>query len=190
MSKSVLILNGSPRRKGNTVYLIGKLEEGIRATHPDAQIEAANLAFMKIAPCRACDACHREDRIGQYCASKDDMAGMYEKILQADAIVIASPIYWFTMTAQTKLFLDRLYGLWLERTSAFLGKAIAAILVYGDSDPYLSGAINAIHTIEDICRYSKAKLAGIVYGTANDIGDAEKDTVFSERAYMLGKALL
>jgi multimeric flavodoxin WrbA len=190
MSKNVLVLNGSPRRNGNTAFLAGKLTEGVRETHPDAQIEVVNLAFMKIAGCRACDACRREDRIGQYCVFKDDMAGLYEKVLQAGAIVIASPIYWFTITAQAKLFLDRLYGLWLERTNAFQDKAIAAILIYGDVDPYISGAINAIRMIEDICRYSKAKPAGIVYGTANDIGDAEKNRELIDKATMLGKALL
>jgi multimeric flavodoxin WrbA len=190
MSKSILVLNGSPRRKGNTTFLISKLMEGVYETHPGARIEVANLAFMKIAACRACDACRREDRIGQYCAFKDDMAELYEKVLQADAIVVASPIYWFSVTAQMKLFMDRLYGLWLERTNAFHDKAIAAILVYGDVDPYISGAINAIRMIEDICRYSKAKPAGIVYGTANDIGDAEKDKELSDKATMLGKALL
>ena len=146
MSKNVLILNGSPRRHGNTAYLIGKLTEGVREAHPDTEIEVANLAFMKIGPCRACDACRKEERLEKYCVFQDDMAGMYEKVLNADAIVIASPIYWFTMTAQTKLFMDRLYGLWLERTNALRGKAFASIMVYGDSDPYISVAINAMHT--------------------------------------------
>ena len=190
MNDSVLILNGSPRKHGNTVYLIGRLMEGVREVHPDAEIEVANLAFMKIGHCRACDACRREDRIGQYCVFKDDMAGLYDKVLQADAIVFASPIYWFTMTAQMKLFLDRLYGLWLERTKALQGKSIAAVMVYGDADPYISGAINAMHTMEDICKYCGAKLAGIVYGTANDIGDAENNAELTRKARMLGRALL
>jgi multimeric flavodoxin WrbA len=190
MPENVLILNGSPRKNGNTAYLIGKLIEGLREAHPDAQAEVVNLASMKIAPCRACDACRREDRLGQYCVFRDDMAGMYEKVLKADAIVIASPIYWFTMTAQTKLFMDRLYGLWLERTHAFRGKTFAAVMVYGDADPYISGAVNAIRTIEDACRYCGARLAGIVYGTANDIGDAAKNPELQQKARMLGKLLL
>lgn len=186
----MLILNGSPRKNGNTAYLIGKLIEGLREEKPDAQIETVRLASLKIAPCRACDACRGEDRLGQYCVFRDDMAGLYDKVVKADAVVIASPIYWFSVTAQTKLFMDRLYGLWLERTHAFRGKTFAAIMVYGDADPYISGTINAIHMIEDACRYCGARLAGIAYGTAGDIGDAEKNPELQLKARMLGRALL
>ena len=190
MQKNVLILNGSPRKKGNTAYLIGKLIEGIHEAHPDTETETINLAFLKISPCNACDGCRIENPGKLYCVIRDHMAGLYDKVVKADAIIIASPVYWFTMTAQTKLFIDRLYGLWLEKTKAFMGKSIAAVLVYGDADPYISGAINAIRTIEDICKYCGAKLAGIVYGTANDIGDAEKNTGLTQKTRMLGRVLL
>jgi multimeric flavodoxin WrbA len=190
MSENVLILNGSPRKNGNTAYLIGKLLEGLREEKPEARVETVRLAELKIAPCRACDACRREDRLGHYCVFRDDMAELYDKVLNADAIVFASPIYWFSVTAQAKLFIDRLYGLWLERTRALRGKTFAAVMVYGDPDPYISGAVNAIHLIEDACRYCGARLAGIVYGTANDIGDAEKSPELQRKARMLGKTLL
>lgn len=190
MAKNVLILNGSPRKKGNTAYLIGKAAEGIREADPDAEIEVIPLDSLKINPCRACDACRKEDRIGKYCTVRDDMAALYDKVVNADAIVFASPVYWFSMTAQLKLFMDRLYGLWLEKTNALEGKAIAAIMVYGDVDPYASGAVNFIHTIEDACKYCGAELKGVVYGTAGDIGDAEKDTELCEKAFELGRKLL
>ncbi len=189
MCKKVLILNGSPRKKGNTAYLIGKTIEGILNAHPDAEIETISLGPLKISPCRACDGCRKEERIGKYCVVRDDMAPLYDKAAAAGAIIFASPIYWFTMTAQTKLFMDRLYGLWLEKTRVFEGKAIAALTVYGDEDPYVSGAVNFIHTIEDACRYCKARLAGVVYGTASDLGDAEKDPVLCKKAFELGKKL-
>jgi multimeric flavodoxin WrbA len=89
-----------------------------------------------------------------------------------------------------KLFMDRLYGLWLEKTKSLVDKPIAAILVYGDEDPYISGAVNAIGVMESLWRYTRARPAGLVYGTANDIGDAEKNAELSKKAEMLGKALL
>ena len=187
MGKKVLILNGSPRKNGNTAYLIGKAVEGILCAHPDAEIETVALDSLKISPCRSCDGCRREDRAGKYCVVRDDMAPLYDKAVNADAIIFASPIYWFNMTAQTKLFMDRLYGLWLERTHAFEGKTIAALTVYGDEDPYVSGAVNFIHIIEDTCRYCKARFAGAVYGTANDIGDAQNDPVICEKAFETGE---
>lgn len=189
MGRSVLILNGSPRKNGNTAYLIGKAAEGILKAHPDAEIETVALSPLKIHPCTACEGCRREERIGKYCSVRDDMAPLYDKAVNADAIIFASPIYWFNMTAQTKLFMDRLYGLWLERTHAFEGKTIAAITVYGDEDPYIAGAVNFIHIIEDACRYCKAKFSGVVYGTANDIGDAKKNPALCEKAFELGKSL-
>ncbi len=189
MAKKVLILNGSPRKNGNTAYLIGKVTDGIRETHPDAEIETVALGQLKINPCKACDGCRREDRIGKYCVVRDDMAPLYDKAAAADAIIFASPIYWFNMTAQTKLFMDRLYGLWLERTRAFEGKTFAVLTVYGDEDPYASGAVNFIHIVEDASRYCKARFAGAVYGTANDIGDAQDNSALCEKAFELGKAL-
>lgn len=190
MSESILILNGSPRKKGNTVFLIRKFIEGIREKHPDASIEVVNLHTLKIGPCRACDACRKEGRSQQYCVFKDDMEGLYDKVVNCSAIVLASPIYWFTVTAQMKLFMDRLYGLWLEKTHSLQGKTFAGILVYGDEDPYISGAVNAIHMLEDACRYCKGRMAGIAYGTANDVGDAEKNPELTQKAVMLGRALL
>lgn len=187
--KKVLILNGSPRKKGNTAFLISKAAEGIKESSRDAQIEVVLLNSLKIAPCRACDGCRKEERKGKYCVVNDDMAPLYEKTLDADAIIFANPVYWFTMPAQTKLYMDRLYGLWLEKTNALEGKTIAAMTVYGDADPYASGAVNFIHSIEDACKYCGARFAGVVYGTANDIGDAEKDPELTEKAVKLGREL-
>jgi multimeric flavodoxin WrbA len=190
MSENILILNGSPRKKGNTAYLIERLIEGIRENHPAAAVEVVNLHTSKIGPCRACDACRKEGREGQFCAFQDDMAPLYGKVLQADSIVFASPIYWFTVSAQMKLFIDRLYGLWLEKNHSLENKEIAALLVYGDADPYISGAVNAIRMFEDACRYCKAKFVGVAYGTANDIGDALKSVELCDKAKALGRALL
>ena len=190
MANSVLILNGSPRKKGNTAFLIGKLIEGICESQPDTQIETVNLHTLKIGPCRACNGCRKEDRVGQYCVYQDDMTPLYHKLMHADAIVFASPIYWFGITAQMKLFIDRFYGLWLERTAGFAGKTFAAVLVYGDEDPLISGAVNAIHMFEDAARYCKARLAGVAYGTANDIGDAEQNSDLCRKAKELGMSLL
>jgi multimeric flavodoxin WrbA len=189
MGKKVLILNGSPRKNGNTAYLIGKTIEGIQSAYPDAEIETVTLGSLKINPCISCDGCRREDRAGKYCVVRDDMSPLYDKAVSADAIIFASPIYWFNMSAQTKLFMDRLYGLWLEKTGAFEGKAFAVLTVYGDEDPYASGAVNFIHIVEDACKYCKARFAGAVYGTANDLGDAEKDPELCEKAFELGKTL-
>ncbi len=190
MSKYVLILNASPRKNGNTAFLVGKTAEGIRASYPDAEIEVVRLEELKITPCRACDTCRRGDRSGLYCGLDDGMTALYDKVIRADAIVLASPIYWFSLSAQMKLFMDRLYGLWLERNKFLQGKPVGAILVFGDVDAYVSGAVHAIGTIKSLWNYTGAKPAGIAYGSANDIGDAEKNAELVKKAYALGTELL
>ena len=69
------------------------------------------------------------------------------------------------------------------------GKQFGLVLTYGDVDPYTSGAINAIRTFQDMCRYIKADLAGIVYGTASDPGDIQSQAKLLERAFELGQRL-
>lgn len=190
MGKYILILNASPRKNGNTAFLVEKTAAGIRASHPDAEIEIVRLDGLKISPCRACGTCRRDGRQELYCCLNDGMTGLYDKVVRADAIVLASPIYWFSLSAQMKLFMDRLYGLWLERNNVFEGKPIGALLVFGDVDVYTSGAVHAVGTIKTLWDYTKAKPAGIAYGSANDIGDAEKNTELMQRAYALGEELL
>jgi multimeric flavodoxin WrbA len=119
----------------------------------------------------------------------DDMQMLYQKLRGAEAILIASPIYWFTISAQTKLFIDRWYALESTQGNALKGKQFGILLTYGDTDPYSSGAINAIRTFQDMMRYIKADIGGIVYGTASNEGDVLSHPKLMERAYMLGQKL-
>ena len=183
MVKRVLVFKGSPREDGNSSTLADKAAEGARAT--GAEVEVFSLHKMDIHPCDACDTCQETG----VCVLKDDMQLLYPKLSQADAIVIASPIYWFTMSAQTKLFIDRWYALEGSQGNPLKGKQFGILLTYGDTDPYSSGAINAIRTFQDMLRYIGANLRGLVYGTAIDVGDAQKRPELMERAYKLGETL-
>jgi multimeric flavodoxin WrbA len=117
------------------------------------------------------------------------MQTLYPLLEKADAIVLASPVYWFTLSAQVKLCIDRWYALESPQGSALRGKQIGIVLTYGDTDLYTSGGINAIHTFESMFRYIGAEIKGMVYGSANKIGDAEKQPALMEKAYQLGKQL-
>lgn len=183
MTKRVLVFKSSPRENGNSSTLADRAVEG--AISAGADVEVFSLHNMNINPCDACDTC-KETGV---CVLKDDMQVLYPKLRQADAIVIASPIYWFTMNAQTKLFVDRWYGLESPQGNALKGKQFGILLTYGDTDPYSSGAINAIRTFQDMLGYIGASIGGLVYGTANDIGDIQKLPDLMERAYQLGEKL-
>lgn len=184
-TKRILILKGSPRPRGNSTLLANRVAEG--ATAAGATVESFLLRDMTIQPCDGCDACQNTG--DSECIIGDDMQTLYPRLRQADVIVIASPIYWFMVNAQTKLCIDRWYALETPHGSALKGKKFAAVLTYGDTDPYTSGAVNAMHMFQDMCRYLKAELVGMVYGKASDQGDIEKQPALMDKAYELGKKL-
>ena len=185
MNKNVLILKGSPRKNGNSSVLADQVAQGAR--QKGAEVSSFRIDEMNIRPCDACDFCQDTNGI---CVIKDDMQTLYPKIQRADAIVIASPIYWFTITAQIKLCIDRWYAFEPIKSEVWPDKKIGIILTYGDSDPYNSGAVNAIHTFQSMFDYLGVKIAGIVYGSASDIGDVEKQPELMEKAYQLGEKLV
>ncbi len=183
MNKFILVLKGSPREHGNSNTLAEQAAAGARAS--GATVESLMLHPMDIRACDACDTCQETG----VCVIKDDMQKVYPLLEKADAILIASPVYWFTFSAQMKLCIDRWYALEGPGGNALRGKQIGIVLTYGDSDLYTSGGINAIHTFESMFRYIGAEIVGMVYGTADKIGDAGKQPELMERAYELGQKL-
>jgi multimeric flavodoxin WrbA len=182
MIKNILILKGSPREKGNSATLADRAAAGAREA--GAQVESIYLHGLDIRPCDACDLC--TDGV---CIIEDDMQPLYPKLAAADAILLASPIYWFTFSAQLKLCIDRWYGFQGHRWKEVSRKQFGVIFTYGDTDLYPSGAINAIHTFETMCKFLESKLVGIVHGSVNDPGEVEKRPELLDQAYNLGKLL-
>ena len=182
MAKNILILKGSPREKGNSAVLAERAAAGAREA--GAQTESIYLHGLDIRPCDACDLCSAGE-----CVIEDDMQPLYPKLAAADAILLASPVYWFTFSAQLKLCIDRWYGFQGHRWREVSHKQFGVILTYGDTDLYTSGAINAIHTYETLCRFLKSEIVGIVHGSLMDVGDAEKHPELLQQAYDLGNLL-
>jgi multimeric flavodoxin WrbA len=104
MSKKVLVLSASPRRGGNSDLLCDQFVLGATAAGNSA--EKIFLKDKKINYCIACDACRSN---GGTCVHKDDMVGVLEKMIAADVIVMATPVYFYTMNAQLKTLIDRVY---------------------------------------------------------------------------------
>jgi multimeric flavodoxin WrbA len=184
MQKNILILNSSPRENGNSITLAN--QAALAAREAGAAVQSFSLHNMDIQPCDACDTCRET---GGVCVIKDDMQTLYPLLRNADAILLSSPIYWFTISAQLKTCIDRWYAMQLPEGNELTGKAFGIILAYGDSDLYISGAINAIHTFQSIFRYIEADIVGMVYGTAGDIGDAARQPELMDKAYQLGLKL-
>jgi multimeric flavodoxin WrbA len=184
MNQHILILKGSPREKGNSAMLADEVAAGAQSV--GAIVESFYLHGMDIRPCDACDECKGT---GGVCIIKDEMQGLYPKLAAANAIVLASPIYWFTISGQLKLCIDRWYAFQASGWKEFHGKRAGIVLTYGDTDLYTSGGINAIHTFETMFRYLRMEIVGIVYGSVMDIGDACKHPELIESAYKLGQKL-
>jgi len=181
----VLIVVGSPRKRGNSSSLARQVAAGAQAA--GAAVETYYLHEMKIKPCNACDACRKKPGAG--CVLKDDMRKLYPKLRSADAIVVASPVYWFTVSAQTKLFMDRWYALGSDDGYELAGKRFGIVMTYADADPFVSGAVNALRTFQDACRFLGAEIVGMVYGSAWRAGEILRNKSVMKEAYALGKKL-
>jgi multimeric flavodoxin WrbA len=182
--KLIVVLKSSPRSKGSSNILAEKVAAG--AQSKGAEVVVFNLATMKINPCDACDFCHDSD-VG--CSVKDDMQQIYPRLREADGIVIASPVYWFTLCAQAKLCIDRWYALQGNWGNLLEGKRFALVLAYGDIDPYTSGGINAIRTFQDMVRYLDGDPVGVVYSSSFETGDGQDKPEALQKAYQLGEKI-
>jgi multimeric flavodoxin WrbA len=185
MAKKILALMSSPRKNGNSTLLGQKIADG--ATAAGARVEVLNLAKMTIRPCIACDKCHAAD--DKFCIIRDDMRNLYQKVMDADGLIWASPVYFFTVSAQLKLFMDRCYAFGGPSGFALKGKKMAVALTYGDKDPFGSGAVNALRTFQDAFAYLEAPFVGSVYGTGLEPGDILKNRAVMKEAFQLGKDL-
>lgn len=184
--RRVLILASSPRSNGNSTILALKAAEGVEAEGGEANV--VRISNLKIAPCNACDSCITKPEAG--CVIKDDMQPLYRKIREANGIIFATPVYWFNISAQMKLLIDRAYAIQGKGYWAFTGKDVGVILTYGDEDVFASGGINALRSFQDIFAYSKANLVGTVYGSADKAGDIQTNGRLLQKACDLGKKLV
>lgn len=105
----ILALLGSPRKRGNSEILLESFLHG--AKQAGATTETIRLCGIKINPCLGCGGC---DKTGK-CVQDDDMIPLYDKIIHTDRIVLASPIYFYSITAQAKAFVDRTQALWCRK---------------------------------------------------------------------------
>ena len=105
----VLGISGSPRRGGNTDLLLAEFLRG--AASKRAEVKTIILNELKISPCQHCDACLKAG----ICRIKDDMQMVYKDLEEADRIVLASPIHFMGLAAQTKEMIDRCQALWARK---------------------------------------------------------------------------
>jgi len=185
----LLAVVGSPRKGGNSDTLADAILSG--ASEVGAEVEKIYLNDLQVRGCQACDKCRGD--VQDPCVLDDDMARLvHPKLRACDALLIATPIYYFGPAAQTKLFLDRWYALGGKegQPHALAGKRVAIALAYEDADPFCSGAANAMMTFRDAIRWVGAELVGVVYGSAAAPGEIADNRTVMEEARRLGANLL
>lgn len=178
MSKRVLILSSSPRKGGNSDTLCNQFMKGaVEAKH---HVERVFLTERKINYCSGCCSCQESGK----CVQKDDMAGILANMIAADVIVMATPVYFYTMCAQMKTLIDRTFARYTEIANKdFYFIATAAVT----SKAALERTIESFRGFTSCLPGAKEK--GIVYGTgAWNVGDILKSCAMKQ-AYEMGKAL-
>lgn len=123
----------SPRREGNTAWIVNKILEG--AQEQGAETQAWYFSDLAIKPCLSCYGCKQGD---QGCIINDDMQKVYNALEQADALVLGSPVYMGQMSAQAKIFTDRLFAQFSPRFSPYFKenakKKLVLVFTQGNPD--------------------------------------------------------
>ena len=176
MSKQVLILSGSPRKSGNSDVLCDQFMKG--AQEAGHRVKKVRVAEKRIGYCTGCGACQGKGA----CPQKDDMPEILKKMIAADVIVLATPVYFYTMCAQLKTLIDRTAARYTEIT----GKAFYFILTAADSrKETLERTVEEFRGFLSCLDGSQEK--GIVYGTgAWGIGEIE-GSIAMKQAHEMGK---
>lgn len=175
----IVVLVGSVRKGGNTDLLAQAFAEGARKNNT---VEILSVADYKINPCIGCNSCFTAE--GNRCFQRDDMRIIYDKLRTADILAIASPVYFYGISAQLKSVIDRLHT---PMRKEFPIKKLALILVGGATLPELFDGIKLQYRL--ILNFFRLEDAGsVLVGGAREKGDVRKGGALKE-AYDLGASI-
>lgn len=176
----IVVLAGSMRKGGNTDLLAQAFAEGAGKNNT---VEIVSVADYKVNPCIGCNSCFLRE--GNQCFQTDDMAKIYEKLRMTDMLVIASPVYFYGISAELKAIVDRLHT---PMRNEFQIKKLALLLVGAATLPELFDAIKLQYQL--VLKFFHLEDAGMVLVRGvKDIGDI-KGTTALEEAYNLGVSII
>jgi multimeric flavodoxin WrbA len=179
MDRNVLVISSSPRKGGNSDLLCDQFMAGVQQN--GHHVEKIALKEKKINYCTGCGTCLNGKKS---CPLKDDMAGILDKVIGADVIVMATPVYFYTMCGQMKTFIDRTCARYTE----IRNKDFYFIVTAADNN-----SLAMQRTIEEFRGFTSCldepKEKGIIYGTgAWNIGDIKKSDAMN-KAFAMGKTI-
>lgn len=177
MSKRVLVISASPRKGGNSDTLCDEFIRGAQEAGNEA--EKVFLRDKKIGYCTGCGVCNSTHR----CVQKDDMAAILDRMVNADVIVMATPVYFYTMDAQMKTLIDRTVPSYTE----IAGKDFYFIVTAADTNQAaMERAISGFRGFTEDCLPNPHE-KGIVYGTGAWQAGEIKSSPAMRQAYEMGK---
>jgi multimeric flavodoxin WrbA len=170
---TILAIYGSPRRKGNTSLLLQKAVEG--ACEAGAQVEEVVLRDLKMSPCLEIYGCKKTGR----CVIKDDFQKVYDQLLACQGLILASPIFFYAVSAHTKILMDRCQSLWVKRY--WIEK-----VPFGKHDAKRKGQFTVRYFFDAL----DAELwKSLLYRGLDFEGDVLEHPEYLEEAYLTGREL-
>jgi multimeric flavodoxin WrbA len=173
--KNILIISSSPRKNGNSQLLCEEFKKG--AEEKGNSVEIIRLSEKRIDYCKACDYCMKNNNV---CVLKDDMTDLLEKFVNADVLVLATPVYFYGISAQMKTFIDRTYPIWQH-----LGKKeVYYIVSAGLDEKIIKRSLGDLDGFVE--HFDKYEIKGRIYATG--VMDAGKvcGTPVMDMAYQMG----
>lgn len=179
MNKKVLILSGSPRKSGNSDLLCDEFMRG--AAENNNQVEKILVRSKKLSPCSACYYCREHNGA---CAIQDDMSGILDKMQWADVIVMATPVYFYSIDAQMKMVIDRSLARWTNIPD----KEFYFIMTAAEtSDTVMDCTLECFRGFARCLQGAKEK--GVIYGKGVYEAGVIKNTGYMKQAYDMGKGV-
>jgi multimeric flavodoxin WrbA len=186
----LLAIYGSPRRKGNTSSLLNRAVEGAR--HSGALVEEVVLRDLKMSPCLEIYGCKESGR----CVIQDDFQKVYDQLLAADGLMLASPIFFYTVSALTKILMDRCQSLWVKRhwiekrsfgQAHWKRKGLFIAVGATSGKRLFDGTLLTVRYFFDVLDAEVWKT--LLYRGLDSQGDIFKHSEYLEDAYQAGKDL-
>ena len=175
----IVVIQGSPHKKGSSNMLAEQLIKG--AAQAGHEIQVLDAAHMNMHPCLGCEHCGMNGS----CGHKDDNALIRDALLSSDMVVFVTPVYYFGMSAQLKMVIDRFYSYTMKLSAKGL-KAALITAAWDDNEdvmPYIKSHY------EKLCRYMNFQNLGMVLGTGCGTPEMTRTSSHMKEAYDLGLSL-
>lgn len=181
MTKKILVLTGSPRKNGNSELFADAFIRGLEsAGHEVTKFRSGN---KKILGCTACNKCYSK---GVACVFNDDFNELAPLAEEADMLVLATPLYWFTFPAQIKAAIDKLYALYVGKRPVKIKESVLLVCAETDDMQDFDGIVRSFDLINGYLQWSDR--GQLLVPNVNKVGDIEKTDALL-KAEELGKTI-